>query len=68
MATALVALALIAGWLWLTLGGVVSDLFLPPPGELWDAFLDLLREGYRQEGFETSALTTLTMILAGASG
>ena len=42
MATALTVLALIGGWLWLTWGGVVSDLFLPGPDELWDAFVDLL--------------------------
>ena len=39
--------ALAAGWMWLTLSGAVSDLFLPPPRELWDALLDLLQNGYK---------------------
>jgi taurine transport system permease protein len=47
IATALTASALAAGWMWLTLSGVVSDLFLPPPRELWDALLDLLQNGYK---------------------
>ena len=65
MATALVALALIAGWLWLTLGGVVSDLFLPPPGELWDAFLDLLREGYKSRPLWEHILDSLIRVFVG---
>lgn len=47
MATALSATLLVALWLWLTWGGIVSDLFLPGPDELRDAFLDLLNEGYK---------------------
>ena len=65
MATALVALALIAGWVWLTLGGVVSDLFLPPPGELRDAFLDLLREGYKSRPLWEHILDSLIRVFVG---
>ena len=65
MATALVALALIAGWLWLTYGGVVSDLFLPPPGELRDAFLDLLREGYKSRPLWEHILDSLIRVFVG---
>jgi len=65
IATALTASALIAGWLWLTLGGVVSDLFLPPPGELWDAFLDLLREGYKSRPLWEHILDSLIRVFVG---
>ncbi len=45
-ATVTVAL-MIAIWVGLTRNGRVSDLFLPSPGELWDAFTDMVDEGYK---------------------
>jgi len=45
---ALVSIALVAaGWVGLTWNGYVSDLFLPSPGELWEAFLDMANDGYK---------------------
>jgi len=37
----------LALWVGATEGGLVRDLFLPPPGELWSAFVDLLLNGYK---------------------
>ena len=65
IATALTASALIAGWLWLTLGGAVSDLFLPPPGELWDACLDLLQDGYKSRPLWEHILDSLIRVFVG---
>ena len=65
MATVVMALALIAGWLWLTLGGVVRDLFLPPPGELWDAFVDLLQEGYKSRPLWEHIVDSLIRVFVG---
>ena len=43
IATAASIAVLVGGWIALTWGGVVSDLFLPGPDELWDAIVDLLQ-------------------------
>ena len=45
--TMLSAGLVLATWAAATSGGLVSDLFLPGPGEVWDAFGDLAREGYK---------------------
>jgi taurine transport system permease protein len=34
-------------WVILTDSGVVSDVFVPSPGELWDAAVELLTDGYK---------------------
>ena len=65
IATALTASALAAGWLWLTLSGVVSDLFLPPPRELWDALLDLLQDGYKSRPLWEHIADSLIRVFAG---
>ena len=65
IATALTASALAAGWLWLTLSGAVSDLFLPPPRELWDALLDLLQNGYKSRPFWEHIADSLIRVFAG---
>jgi taurine transport system permease protein len=65
MATALTASALTAGWLWLTLSGAVSDLFLPPPRELWDALLDLLQDGYKSRPLWEHIADSLIRVSAG---
>jgi len=44
--TAISAAALVAAWLACTWGGLVRDLFLPPPDELWDGLVDLVENGY----------------------
>jgi taurine transport system permease protein len=65
IATALTASALAAGWLWLTLSGAVSDLFLPPPRELWDALLDLLQNGYKSRPLWEHIADSLIRVFAG---
>jgi taurine transport system permease protein len=65
LATVLTACALIALWLWLTLGGVVSDLFLPPPGELWDAFVDLIQNGYKSRPLWEHVADSLIRVFVG---
>jgi taurine transport system permease protein len=65
LATALTAGALIASWLWLTLGGVVGDLFLPPPAELWDAFVDLMQNGYKSRPLWEHVADSLVRVLVG---
>ena len=47
IATAASVAVLLGGWVTLSWGGVVSDLFLPGPDELWDAIVDLVQEGYK---------------------
>ncbi len=65
IATALTASALAAGWMWLTLSGAVSDLFLPPPRELWDALLDLLQDGYKSRPLWEHIGDSLIRVFAG---
>lgn len=65
MATALTVAALIGGWLWLSWGGVVSDLFLPGPDELWDAFVDLLDDGYKSRPLWEHIADSLIRVIAG---
>ena len=65
LATALTACALIALWLWLTLSGVVSDLFLPPPGELWDALVDLVQNGYKSRSLWDHVADSLIRVIVG---
>jgi taurine transport system permease protein len=65
LATALTACALIALWLWLTLSGVVSDLFLPPPGELWDALVDLVQNGYKSRSLWEHVADSLIRVIVG---
>lgn len=45
--TALSAALLLAAWIAATSGGLVSDLFLPGPGEVWQGFMELVRYGYK---------------------
>lgn len=40
-----VALALLAAWVFLTYGGIVSSDFVPTPGDVWQAFVETLRNG-----------------------
>jgi taurine transport system permease protein len=65
LATAATIAVLIAGWLILSWGGVVSDLFLPGPDELWDAFTDLLQNGYKARPLWEHILDSLIRVFAG---
>lgn len=63
---AVVSLGLIAaGWTIATQLGWVSDLFLPGPGEVWSAFLDLLYNGYKSRSLWDHAGLSLERVLAG---
>jgi taurine transport system permease protein len=64
-ATAISAAVLVAGWLLLTLGGFVSDLFLPPPSQLWDALVDLWQEGYKNRSIWEHIGQSLIRVLVG---
>lgn len=69
--TVLSIAVLIAAWLIATWGGFVRDLFLPPPDELWDAFVDLATDGYRNrtllQHVEASAWRVLAGFVTGAA-
>ena len=58
-------LAVLALWIGLTWHGTVSDLFLPGPGELWSAFLDLWTDGYKSASLGGHIADSLTRVLAG---
>ena len=45
--TLLSAGLVLAAWLAATSGGLVSDLFLPGPGEVWNGLGELVQEGYK---------------------
>jgi len=58
-------LALLLAWIAATSLGLVDDLFLPGPGLLWDGFLDLLENGYRNRSIWEHAGWSLERVLAG---
>ena len=63
--TALSGAVLLAAWLWLTWGGLVRDLFLPPPEQLWDGLVDLLDNGYGSEPLWRHIAVSLERVFAG---
>ena len=63
--TVLSATVLVAAWLILTWGGFVRDLFLPPPDELWDGFMDLVTDGYKNRTLLEHLEASLWRIFAG---
>ena len=63
IATAASIAVLLGGWIVLTWGGVVSDLFLPGPDELWDAIVDLLpRVGWYLRGVSGTSLGWMAVV------
>ncbi|GAC1343745.1 MAG: taurine ABC transporter permease TauC [Acetobacteraceae bacterium] len=64
-ATASSLAVLLAAWLVLSWGGVVSDLFLPGPELLWSALLDLLEDGYKSRSLWEHVADSLVRVLAG---
>lgn len=56
---------LLALWIGVSTGGLVSDLFLPGPGELWDALLDLVQDGYKSRTLWEHIGDSLFRVLAG---
>src|SRR5689334_4984701 len=63
--TALSLAVLVFAWWAATAAGLVSDLFLPSPGELWDGFLDLVEDGYKSRTIWEHAGLSLERVLAG---
>ena len=56
---------IVALWFVLTRSGGVSDLFLPGPGELWSALLDLVQDGYKGRTLWEHIGASLFRVLAG---
>ncbi len=65
IATAASVAVLLGGWIALSWGGVVSDLFLPGPDELWDAIVDLVQEGYKNRPLWVHVADSLIRVFAG---
>jgi taurine transport system permease protein len=63
--TAISIALLVAAWLTLTWGGLVRDLFLPPPDELWDGFMDLVTDGYKNRTLLEHLEASLWRVFAG---
>lgn len=66
----LLSLGLLAGaWVLVTWpfddGPFVQDLFLPPPGELWDGFVDLAANGYKGHTLLAHVGFSMERVLAG---
>ena len=65
LAAALSVLVVVALWVGLTWNGMVSDLFLPSPSDLWSAFLDLLDDGYKNRTLLEHITDSLIRVLVG---
>lgn len=57
--------ALFTAWLLVTQAGLVSDLFLPGPGLVWDGFTDLLQNGYKSRTLWEHTALSLSRVLEG---
>ena len=57
--------ALFTAWLLVTQAGLVSDLFLPGPGLVWDGFVDLLQNGYKSRTLWEHTALSLSRVLEG---
>jgi taurine transport system permease protein len=56
---------LFTAWLLVTQAGLVSDLFLPGPGLVWDGFVDLLQNGYKSRTLWEHTALSLSRVLEG---
>jgi taurine transport system permease protein len=65
LASTLTVAVIVALWIGLSWVGVVSDLFLPGPDELWSALLDLLQEGYKSRPLWEHVEDSLIRVLVG---
>jgi taurine transport system permease protein len=57
--------ALFTAWFLVTQAGLVSDLFLPGPGLVWDGFVDLLQNGYKSRTLWEHTALSLSRVLEG---
>jgi taurine transport system permease protein len=65
IATAASVSILLVAWLALTQTGLVSDLFMPGPGELWSALTDLVEEGYKSRTLLEHVSDSMMRVLVG---
>jgi len=65
LAAAITVGIVLAIWVGLTWKPLVSDLFLPGPGELRDAFLDMVNDGYKSRSLLEHIGDSITRVLAG---
>jgi taurine transport system permease protein len=56
---------LFTAWFLVTQAGLVSDLFLPGPGLVWDGFVDLLQNGYKSRTLWEHTALSLSRVLEG---
>src|SRR5262245_7667362 len=63
--TTLSLLLLMIAWHGVTQAELVSDLFLPGPGLVWDAFIDLIQNGYKSRSLLEHATLSLSRVLQG---
>ena len=65
LAAAITVAIVLALWVGLTWKPLVSDLFLPGPGELRDAFLDMINDGYKSRSLLEHIGDSVMRVLAG---
>ncbi len=65
LCTLLSIAVLFAAWTGATEAGLVRDLFLPSPMDVWSGFLDLLQNGYRNRSLLDHVGFSLERVLAG---
>jgi taurine transport system permease protein len=63
--TALAVAFVAAAWVGATDGGLVNDLFLPTPADLWSATVDLWQNGYKSASLPAHVGFSLMRVLAG---
>jgi taurine transport system permease protein len=56
---------LFAAWLLVTQAELMSDVFLPGPGLVWDGFVDLLQNGYKSRTLWEHTALSLSRVLEG---
>ena len=56
---------LMAAWVGVTSGGLVRDLFLPGPLDVWDGLIELVQEGYKGRSLLEHMGMSLLRVMAG---
>jgi taurine transport system permease protein len=63
--TLLSMVVVLAVWIGITSGGLVRDLFLPGPMDLWDGFVELVQDGYKGRPLLEHIGASLFRVIAG---
>lgn len=63
--TLLAVTVVVAAWVAVTSAGLVRDIFLPGPGELWQGLQELVTEGYKGHSLAEHIGISLTRVLVG---